>query len=36
MKTQAIFDFIESFDNRRRLHSSLKHLCPLDFENQTN
>jgi putative transposase len=33
---QAIFDFIETFYNRRRLHSSLNYLCPLDFENQTN
>jgi putative transposase len=32
----AIFDFIEAFYNRRRLHSSLNYLCPLDFENQTN
>jgi transposase InsO family protein len=33
---QAIFDFIESFYNRCRLHSSLKYLCPVDFERQTN
>ena len=33
---QAIFDFIEAFYNRRRLHSSLKYLCPVDFENQIN
>ena len=33
---QAIFDFIETFYNRRRLHSSLKYLCPVDFERQTN
>jgi putative transposase len=33
---QAIFDFIEAFYNRQRLHSSLNYLCPVDFENQTN
>jgi transposase InsO family protein len=33
---QAIFDFIETFYNRRRIHSSLEHLCPVDFERQTN
>jgi len=33
---QAIFDFIELFYNRRRLHSSLNYLCPVDFENQNN
>jgi transposase InsO family protein len=30
---QAIFDFIETFYNRRRLHSSLNYLSPVDFEN---
>jgi len=33
---QAIFDFIETFYNRRRLHSSLNYLCPVDFERQTH
>jgi putative transposase len=33
---QAIFDFVETFYNRRRLHSSLQYLCPVDFENQNN
>ena len=33
---QAIFEFIEAFYNRRRRHSSLRYLCPVDFENQTN
>jgi transposase InsO family protein len=33
---QAIFDYIEIFNNRRRLHSSLNYLCPVDFENQNN
>lgn len=33
---QAIFDFIEAFYNRQRLHSSLNYLCPVDFENQNN
>lgn len=33
---QAIFDFIETFYNRRRLHSSLNYLSPVDFENQNN
>jgi len=33
---QAIFDFVEAFYNRRRLHSSLNYLSPVDFENQNN
>jgi putative transposase len=32
----AIFDFIESFYNRQRLHSSLDYLSPIDFENKNN
>jgi len=32
----AIFDYIESFYNRRRLHSSLGYQSPLDFETQLN
>jgi putative transposase len=33
---QAVFDFIEVFYNRRRLHSSLDYRSPLDFETQNN
>ena len=33
---QAIFDFIEVFYNRQRLHSSLDYCSPLDFENKNN
>ena len=33
---QAIFDFIEVFYNRQRLHSSLGYLSTIDFENQNN
>ena len=29
-----IFDFIEGFYNRRRIHSSINFLSPVDFENQ--
>jgi len=32
----AIFDYIETFYNRRRLHSSLDYLSPIDFENKNN
>jgi transposase InsO family protein len=32
----AIFDYIESFYNRRRLHSSIGYQSPLDFEAQLN
>jgi len=32
----AIFDFIETFYNRQRQHSSLNYRCPVDFENQNN
>jgi transposase InsO family protein len=33
---QAIFDFIEVFYNRQRLHSSLGYCSPLDFESKNN
>ena len=33
---QAIFEFIEVFYNRQRLHSSLGYRSPIDFENQKN
>ena len=29
---QEIFEFIEVFYNRERLHSSLGYLCPADYE----
>ena len=32
----AIFDYIESFYNRTRLHSSLGYLSPVSFESQLN
>jgi transposase InsO family protein len=30
----AVFDYIETFYNRRRRHSSLGYVSPIDFENQ--
>jgi putative transposase len=30
---QAVFEFIEVFYNRRRLHSSLQYRSPLEYEN---
>jgi transposase InsO family protein len=33
---RAIFDYIETFYNRRRLHSSIGYQSPLDFEAQLN
>ena len=32
----AIFDYIESFYNRRRIHSSLGYSSPSDFESKNN
>jgi putative transposase len=31
-----VFDYIETFYNRTRLHSSLGYYSPIDFENQNN
>jgi putative transposase len=31
---QAIFEFIEVFYNRRRLHSSLDYLTPAEYETR--
>jgi putative transposase len=32
----AIFDYIETFYNRTRLHSSLAFKNPMEFESQLN
>jgi len=32
----AIFEYVEVFYNRRRLHSALDYKSPVDFENQNN
>ena len=31
--SKSIFEYIEIFYNRRRRHSYLEYLSPLDFEN---
>jgi transposase InsO family protein len=33
---QEIFDYIEAFYNRQRIHSALAYLSPFDFETQNN
>ena len=32
----AIFDYIETFYNRERLHSALGFMSPVEFEKQSN
>ena len=32
----AIFEYVEVFYNRQRLHSALDYKSPVDFENQNN
>src|SRR5438046_1601557 len=32
----AVFDYIETFYNRTRLHSSLAYLSPINYESQLN
>lgn len=32
----ALFDYIESFCNQTRLHSSLGYVSPITFESQRN
>jgi transposase InsO family protein len=34
--TTAIFDYIEGFYNRTRLHSALGFNTPLDYESSLN
>jgi hypothetical protein len=33
---QLVFEYIEAYDNRRRLHSSLGYQSTVEFENQLN
>jgi transposase InsO family protein len=35
-RSAAIFDYIETFYNRTRLHSSLGYVSPIAFESQLN